>query len=302
METNQIYILKNRSFQQNIVKIGMTTKHPSVRAKKIYAGATGVPEPFDVVFACSVVDCKLAERNVHRRLAAFRVNDSREFFRITPKIARQIVLDVCSEVNIGYRSERPVITVDHITITQPELPPSDDYEEKYGEILLLRHNEINSLPIGTTILSKSQKERITVIGAILDEVYPECEETWHDSFSRDRNPETEIRIWEHIAKAFLKFDEIGHLSVDEKKEAYELLLKRSLSPTKTVLQRHNLRHFTKEAALKIMGGYELAPKPITVTRTQPEFLDRKSTKIAVLNSVIPDIIASYKKRFGKSTR
>ncbi|STQ93225.1 T5orf172 domain [Janthinobacterium lividum] len=158
MDSSQLYILKNKSFQRNILKIGMTKKQTNSRAKQLYSGATGVPEPFDVLFACSVADCRTAESIVHRRLAAFRVNNSREFFRIPAKIARQIVLEVCSNLNTERQHDRPIISVDLITTQEPEPPINDQYQEKYGEIFSIPHEEIVQLPIGTTILSKTQKK------------------------------------------------------------------------------------------------------------------------------------------------
>ncbi|USX25304.1 GIY-YIG nuclease family protein [Oxalobacteraceae bacterium OTU3CINTB1] len=274
----------------------MTNKHASARAKQMYAGATGVPEPFDVLFACSVADCRVAERQVHRRLSAYRVNYSREFFRISAKAARQIVLDVCSEINIDREQERPVVTVDLITVEEPELPPSDQYQEKYGEVLSIPLDQISQRPIGTSILSKLQQERVSTIDVILQEVFPECEESWHDSFSRDKHPEPEIRVWEHIAKAFLKVDQIDCLNTKEKKEAYELLLARSLCPTKAVLQQHALRYFTRDAALKIMAGYELPPKPVVVEKVESDLSATKHWSIKPLKSVVPDILATPSKK------
>lgn len=296
MDSSQLYILKNKSFQRNILKIGMTKKQTNSRAKQLYSGATGVPEPFDVLFACSVADCRTAESIVHRRLAAFRVNNSREFFRIPAKIARQIVLEVCSNLNTERQHDRPIISVDLITTQEPEPPINDQYQEKYGEIFSIPHEEIVQLPIGTTILSKTQKERISIVSHILHEVFPECEEGWHESFSRDKKPEPEIRIWEHIAKAFLKIDEIDYLNTSEKEEAYDLLFARSLSPTKIVLQQHTLRYFTKETAIKIMAGYELSPKPITVSRVPPETWITNTPTLKPITSAISKILASQRKR------
>ncbi|WFR81342.1 GIY-YIG nuclease family protein [Janthinobacterium rivuli] len=296
MDSSQLYILKNKSFQRNILKIGMTKKQTNSRAKQLYSGATGVPEPFDVLFACSVADCRAAESIVHRRLAAFRVNNSREFFRIPAKIARQIVFEVCSNLNTERQHDRPIISVDLITTQEPEPPINDQYQEKYGEIFSIPHEEIVQLPIGTTILSKTQKERISIVSHILHEVFPECEEGWHESFSRDKKPEPEIRIWEHIAKAFLKIDEIDYLNTSEKEEAYDLLFARSLSPTKIVLQQHTLRYFTKEAAMKIMAGYELSPKPITVSRVPPETWITNTPTLKPITSAISKILASQRKR------
>ncbi|WP_335048208.1 GIY-YIG nuclease family protein [Nostoc sp.] len=82
MNSGYIYALKNRSFGSNIIKIGMTTRKPDVHAKEIYHGASGVPEPFDIAFACKVADCEVAEKKIHRRFNAYRSNKVREFFII----------------------------------------------------------------------------------------------------------------------------------------------------------------------------------------------------------------------------
>jgi hypothetical protein len=213
---------------------------------------------------------RAAETRTHRRLAAYRVNESREFFRIPADIARRIVLDVCTEVNAEHRHEPPSITVDWITRLKPEPVAIDQYEEKYGEVFEAPIDSFVSAPLDTCKLSESQKQRLDIVGSILAEVYSDPDETWHDSFSRDQNPEPELRIWEHIAKAYLKIDDIDYLSKEAKQEAYRLLLNRSLAPSKRALRDTDLQHFTKQAAIKIMAGYELAPKPLTVKRIKPQ--------------------------------
>lgn len=90
MNPGYVYALQNRSFGNNIIKIGMTTREPDVRAKEIYSGASGVPEPFDIAFACKVANCELAENRIHRRFKAYRINNNREFFIITIEIAKKL--------------------------------------------------------------------------------------------------------------------------------------------------------------------------------------------------------------------
>jgi hypothetical protein len=270
MDSSQLYIFQNKSFRSNVLKIGMTKRGPDSRAKEIYTGATGVPEQFDVLFACSVADCRAAETRAHRRLAAYRINDSREFFRIPADVARRIVLDVCAEVNTEHQCEPPAITVDWITRLKPEAVAIDQYEEKYGEVHEMPIDSIVSSPLGTCKLSELQKHRLDVVGAILAEVYSDPDESWHDSFSREQNPEPELRIWEHIAKAYLKIDNIDDLSKEAKHEAYSVLLHRSLAPSKRVLEETVLQHITEQAAKKIMAGYELAPRPVIVKKIKAQ--------------------------------
>ncbi|MEH2448403.1 MAG: GIY-YIG nuclease family protein [Nostoc sp.] len=99
MNPGYIYALQNRSFGSNIIKIGMTTREPDVRAKEIYRGASGVPEPFEIAFACKVADCEVAEKKIHRRFNAYRINKTREFFIIPIEIAKKVIISVCQEVN-----------------------------------------------------------------------------------------------------------------------------------------------------------------------------------------------------------
>jgi hypothetical protein len=265
----------------------MTKDAPDTRAKQI-SGATGVPEPFDVLFACSVADCRAAESKAHCRLAAFRVNESREFFRIPAEIARKVVLDVCAEVNAEHQYEPPSITVDWISRPKPQVAVSDQYEEKYGEVHEIPLDRVISRPLGTSKLSELQKLRLDIVGAILAEVCTDPDETWHDSFTRDLNPELELRIWEHIAKAYLKIDDIDYLSKEAKHEAYTILLQRSMAPSKRVLRTVDLRHFTEQRAKKIMAGYELAPKPITLEKAKAQN-DEDEVKIIHPRAIIAAI-------------
>lgn len=79
-----IYIASNPSMP-GLVKVGKTTTSPNQRMSELHS--TGVPTPFSVEFAASVVDCHASERRVHRALADHRVAINREFFRVEVRIA-----------------------------------------------------------------------------------------------------------------------------------------------------------------------------------------------------------------------
>ncbi len=78
-----VYVMINPSLP-DIVKIGKTTRDPNERAKELSA-ASGVPTPFIVVYYKPFNDCHLAELVIHKYFEdkGARVNDNREFFRIT---------------------------------------------------------------------------------------------------------------------------------------------------------------------------------------------------------------------------
>lgn len=76
-----IYALVNQSLE-GILKIGVSTKHPQERARELSA-PSGLPTPFHVAYQRHVANPFEVEAALHRRFDRFRVNDKREFFRIS---------------------------------------------------------------------------------------------------------------------------------------------------------------------------------------------------------------------------
>jgi T5orf172 domain-containing protein len=75
------YVLTNSAFEEDVYKIGVTTLHPTERARQLSA-ASGVPTPFAVAYKRHVRHPFVVEAALHREFDAFRTNDSREFFRV----------------------------------------------------------------------------------------------------------------------------------------------------------------------------------------------------------------------------
>lgn len=88
MARGYVYIMQNKAFP-DLLKIGKTTRSPNVRAAEL--SSTGVPHPFEVLFAWKVADCHSAEAKVHRKLKHARSNVNREFFAVTPTEAEQVI-------------------------------------------------------------------------------------------------------------------------------------------------------------------------------------------------------------------
>ena len=53
-------------------------------------------------------------------------------------------------------------------------------------------------------LSEDQLNRITKLHKTFAEVDKSSLETWVDNFKRDANPESEISVWERVARAYTK--------------------------------------------------------------------------------------------------
>ena len=89
-----LYVLVNPSMD-GMVKVGKTTRNPALRAQEL-SSVTGVPTPFLLVFERFFADCDKAEQLVHDALEARgqRISDSREFFRVPPSQAIELILDI----------------------------------------------------------------------------------------------------------------------------------------------------------------------------------------------------------------
>jgi hypothetical protein len=77
-----VYCLWNVSYP-GIYKIGCTERSPHARAAEL-SRATGVPSEF---YVSAYIECdgyQAAESDIHRHLAEYRFNKSREFFKAPP--------------------------------------------------------------------------------------------------------------------------------------------------------------------------------------------------------------------------
>lgn len=80
MKAGFVYVFYNPAMP-GLVKIGMTGKSPSRRAKDLHT--TGVPNAFILVYDEFVTDRLLVEKKVHKRFEEYRLSGDREFFRVT---------------------------------------------------------------------------------------------------------------------------------------------------------------------------------------------------------------------------
>lgn len=85
-----VYALIN-PVMSGLVKIGKTTDTSESRARQI-STATGVPVDFVVAFEVKVSDANEVERRAHSQLAAYRINESREFFRVELKTVISVLM------------------------------------------------------------------------------------------------------------------------------------------------------------------------------------------------------------------
>jgi len=124
--------------------------------------------------------------------------------------------------------------------------------------------KITQGPVIHEKLSDAQIQRITRLQNTFSEVDPTPLEKWISDFSRDQNPDREIMIWEEMASPFERFISKRNLTVQAKKEAFQIVLMRSGASEEETLKRLNLKFITDADAKEILSGYSSAPAPIRV--------------------------------------
>jgi hypothetical protein len=131
-----VYILINPA-TPGLVKIGKTTRSPEERAREL-SSATGVPEPFILVYKAFFQDCSKGEEFVHEFLSNKRISKKREFFRISNTEAINAVVRAEREigsVRIDDDENLPSQQKTNNDICQEILETADDYLHGRGEIL-----------------------------------------------------------------------------------------------------------------------------------------------------------------------
>lgn len=116
-----VYALTNEAMP-GLVKIGMTSRlEIKQRMKELY-NSTGVPLPFDCIYACEVKDFSKVEKALHVAFAPNRINPNREFFKINPEqviailellgpnnIKNEVNNDIDSDVSVEERGAREIM-------------------------------------------------------------------------------------------------------------------------------------------------------------------------------------------------
>lgn len=75
-----IYVMRSAAHAKDIFKVGLTRRASDTRSVEL-SRSTSSPDHFLVVQDWAVSDCVAVERTVHQRLAEYRINPKREFFR-----------------------------------------------------------------------------------------------------------------------------------------------------------------------------------------------------------------------------
>ncbi len=113
MAAGIVYLLTNEAMP-GYIKIGLTRQN-DVGERIRQLDNTSVPTPFECYFAAHVPNCEKLERTLHFVFGEKRSRRNREFFTITPDLAKAIielvadtridVTDVEQSIDAGERQE-----------------------------------------------------------------------------------------------------------------------------------------------------------------------------------------------------
>jgi len=151
MEINEIvYVLSNPAMP-GLVKIGKTTQADvKLRMNQLYT--TGVPVPFECVYAIEVNDCSKVESALHIAFGPSRINPNREFFKIDSEQAIAILK------LLGQNDVTPQVSADlNSNVSQAE----KDSGEKLKKRPRLDFSKMNIEP-GSILLFKDGSTTVEV--------------------------------------------------------------------------------------------------------------------------------------------
>lgn len=165
-----VYLLTNECMP-GLVKIGMTSREDmDERLKELYT--TGVPVPFECVYACRVHRFKELEQALHEAFEPQRVNANREFFRIKPSQAIGILKlfnegNITSEVVKEMENDLTQEEQDNQQKRRIHRPPLNFIEMglKIGDTLIYLHDESETCTVAGSrkVIYKGEETSLTPV-------------------------------------------------------------------------------------------------------------------------------------------
>ncbi len=125
-------------------------------------------------------------------------------------------------------------------------------------------NEVQFNSIQHESLSPELLKRIKALSNTFEIVDGVTYEQSVDLYKRDLDPESNIVIFEEMARVYNQFCNNRCTTDIERQDVYKLVLLRSMFPDNEVLQRIKLNIVKVHEAKTILAGYKLKPEPIKV--------------------------------------
>lgn len=147
-----VYLLTNPAFP-NLIKIGMTNAE-SVKQRMAQLYTSGVPLPFECIYAARVANCDKVEKALHIAFGPNRINPGREYFDIDANQAIAIIkLMELEDVTPG-------IAIQAEQVAEAELEAGQAYARKKRPRFSFSDMQI---PVGAELVSTTNGEIATVV-------------------------------------------------------------------------------------------------------------------------------------------
>jgi len=146
-----VYILTNPAMP-NMIKIGMTAQE-DVKSRMAQLYTSGVPLPFECVYAAKVSNFDKVEKALHTAFGPDRVNPRREFFEIEP--AQAIAIIKLMEIE----DVTPKVANEKEEVDEVDLEAGEEYARKKRPRFNFNDMQI---PVGSELVSVSNGEVVTV--------------------------------------------------------------------------------------------------------------------------------------------
>lgn len=148
-----VYVLTNPAMP-GLVKIGKTTQlEVADRMKQLYG--TGIPVPFDCVFACQVKDAGEVEKALHFAFGNVRINPNREFFRIeAERVVAVLKLLKVDDITVQFEAKLEADVTAADKQSAENLKNSKRPKMNFHEL---------GIPNGSVLVSKDGQMQVTVV-------------------------------------------------------------------------------------------------------------------------------------------
>ena len=119
-----VYVLDNAGLREGWYKIGCSRRSGAARANDLNTDATtGTPGTFKCIFECKTEDCGIAEQRVFEILHKERRGKrGQEYFEVTLEQAKEVIKQICSEVDAEIRLRPPKPEPTKAPISLPTAP------------------------------------------------------------------------------------------------------------------------------------------------------------------------------------
>jgi hypothetical protein len=149
-------------------------------------------------------------------------------------------------------SPPPAAALPVVTTTEP------------SKVAWMDPKKIERGPLRRISLSDLQMQRIVKLQSVFADVDASDVDAWADDFKRDEDPDRELDVWERMAAAYTAYTTRHQLSIDAKKDVFQIVLLRSGASEAETLSHLHLKILSTQDAIDVMHGSDPLAHPVAI--------------------------------------